>query len=229
MHQVLLVENDFKIEPLVFLSTQNLADLKWVKTLKEAQILLLKNHFDVVLLDMDFPDGNGIDFCSILQSSYPHLIIFFLTSEDSLSNKVLAFSAGADDYMTKPFAPLELRARLESRFKKQVKQHSDADIEKWKELQICKSRQEVLTVEQDVLRRVELTSIEFKILMYLSQHLGEVIVRDKILNEIWGEDVHVYHRSVDTHISKLRKKLGRASHVVQSIHGVGYKFQPTAI
>ncbi len=65
--------------------------------------------------------------------------------------------------------------------------------------------------------------------MYFAHHPGEVLDRDKMLNDIWGEDIHVYQRSVDTHVSRLRKKLGAASHVIESIHGSGYKFKPTPI
>lgn len=227
MYKVLLVEDDQTVHPLVLQSTSTLADLNCVQSIKSAEEQLAKQHFDLAILAIDFPDGNGIDFCSSLQSRYPHLLIFFLTDHTSLSEKVLGFSAGADDYITKPFYPLELRARIESRLKKHLLHAIESDIEKWKELQICKSRQEIQILEDNKFQKIELTSIEYKILMYLSMHPSEVIARDRMLNDIWGENVHVYPRSVDTHISKIRKKLGSVAHVLKSIHGVGYKFQPS--
>ncbi len=100
---------------------------------------------------------------------------------------------------------------------------------KWKELQINKTRQEVLVLNGNEFEKTDLTSLEFKILMYFASRPGEVIIRDQMLNDIWGEDIHVNHRSVDTHVSKLRKKLGPVAQIVESIHGSGYKFNPTPL
>ena len=156
--------------------------------------------------------------------------IFFLTSHDSLSEKVLGFSAGADDYITKPFDILELKARVEAKLRKMEYQSASLDKLKWKEVSIDKNRQEVSVVDdQGAYHKVELTALEFKLLTFLANQPGHVIHRDKILDEIWGENIHVYSRSVDTHVSKLRKKLGSASHVIESVHGAGYKFSPTPV
>jgi len=97
----------------------------------------------------------------------------------------------------------------------------------WKEIEINKLSREVKINFQSNNELINLTALEFKILIYLAHRTGEVIERDTMLNDIWGEDVHVYARSVDTHVSKLRKKLGPVSHIIESIHGVGYKFGPT--
>jgi DNA-binding response OmpR family regulator len=230
MDRILLVDDHQEIFNLVLESTSKLASLTWVKTIKEAQsVLQLEEPFDLLILDIDLPDGNGIEYCSVIQSLYPKLLVFILTDHQTIAEKVLGFSAGADDYITKPFAPLELRARLESRLKKNRQHLLDNDNEMWKELKICKSRQEVSILVENIFKKIDLTSLEFKILFYLSKHLGEVVARDQLLNEIWGKDVHVYQRSVDTHISKLRKKLGPVSYILKSIHGIGYKFYPTYV
>jgi DNA-binding response OmpR family regulator len=227
MHKILLVEDTKEIYQMVLQSTTHIAELTWVKSVQEAKAEIARNSFDLFILDVDLPDGNGIEFCSSLQATHAHIAIFFLTGHTDLSEKVMGFSAGADDYITKPFSPLELRARLESRLRKNKQQVSLSDNLKWKELQINKSRQEVLICKAGEFQKTELTSLEFKILMYFANHCGEVINRDQMLNEIWGQDIHVNHRSVDTHVSKLRKKLGPVADVVESIHGAGYKFNPT--
>ncbi|HXH75506.1 MAG TPA: response regulator transcription factor [Bacteriovoracaceae bacterium] len=227
MNRILLVEDSKEIYQMVLQSTANLCELTWVTSLQEARDILNKHSYDLLLLDVDLPDGNGIEFCSSIQSTHSHCPIFFLTGHLGLSDKVMGFSAGADDYITKPFSPLELRARIEGRLRKNKQQVAQSDMYNWNELQICKSRQEVSIREQGVFKKVDLTALEFKILMYFATRPGEVINRDKILNDIWGEDIHVYSRSVDTHVSKLRKKLGAVSHIVESIHGSGYKFSPT--
>lgn len=206
-----------------------LFDLTWAPTVGEATQKLSTNSYSLILLDVELPDGNGIELCTRIQGAHPNTPVFFLTSHAELSEKVLGFSAGADDYITKPFAPLELRARLESRLRKLDLSKHNADRLKWKELEINKSRQEVSILDGDKFQRIDLTALEFKLLMYFAAKPGNVIPRDQILNDIWGEDIHVYHRSVDTHVSKLRKKLGPIAHVIESVHGAGYKFSPTSL
>jgi DNA-binding response OmpR family regulator len=228
MHRILLVEDTKEIYQMVAQSTTQIAELTWAKTVKEAREQIARNSFDLFILDVDLPDGNGIEFCSSLQATHSHIAIFFLTGHTELSEKVMGFSAGADDYITKPFSPLELRARLESRLRKNKQQVVLSDNLKWREIQINKSRQEVHILKEGDFEKTDLTSLEFKILMYFATRNGEVINRDQMLNDIWGQDIHVNHRSVDTHVSKLRKKLGPVAHIVESIHGAGYKFNPTS-
>lgn len=229
MYRILLVEDSKEIHQMVAQTTAPMAELTWASTVQEAGKALTGHTFDLIILDVELPDGNGIEFCTQLQSTHAQIPIFILTAHTDLSEKVLGFSAGADDYITKPFSPLELRARLEARLRKSKLRETLSDTYKWKELQISKSRQEVSIQEAGGLQKVDLTALEFKILLYFAIRPGEVIARDQMLNDIWGEDIHVYHRSVDTHVSKLRKKLGCVSHIVESIHGSGYKFNPTTL
>lgn len=229
MSQILLVEDSKEIYQMVVQTTAPVGKLSWSKNLEEAKSELVNQIYDLILLDIELPDGNGIEFCNYLQNSHALTPIFLLTSHLDLSEKVLGFSAGADDYITKPFSVLELRARIESSLKKSKIRFGLSDIYKWKEIQIFKSKQEVSILEGTEYKKIDLTSLEFKILLYFAVHAGKVIVRDDILNAVWGEDIHVYHRSVDTHVSKLRKKLGEVSSIVESIHGSGYKFNPTPL
>lgn len=227
MNHILLVEDSKEIYQMVQQSTQQVADLTWAKSIEEAKTALNSRSFDLLILDVELPDGNGIEFCSSIQSSHPNILVFFLTSHSNLSEKVLGFSAGADDYITKPFSPLELKARLEARLRKTKQQATSAEIFKWHEIEINKGTQNVCILEDNVLKKLDLTSLEFKLLLYFAAKPGIVIAREDILNDIWGEDIHVYQRSVDTHVSKLRKKLGAVAHILESVHGAGYKFTPT--
>jgi DNA-binding response OmpR family regulator len=229
MDHILLVEDSKEIYQMVLQSLTNVAQLSWAKSLKEATQELSKKNYDLIILDVELPDGNGIEFCSSIQSTSSHIPVFFLTSHSNLAEKVMGFSAGADDYITKPFFPLELRARLEARLRKNKQFVVQSNTYRWKEIEISKSRQEVLISQEGIQQKVELTALEFKILMYFALRPGEVILRDNILNDIWGEDIHIYQRSVDTHVSKLRKKLGFVSHIVESVHGSGYKFNPSSL
>lgn len=227
-HNVLLVEDSKEVYRMVDQAlSSSLLNLDWATTVSDAQNLLNKNNYDLVLLDIELPDGSGIDLCSKIQFDTPSLPIFFLSSHDELSDKVLGFSAGADDYITKPFNILELKSRVEAKLKKIALLKEVSDLLSWKEITINKSTQEVNILNENDFTLVELTALEFKLLTYFASKVGQVIDRDTMLNDIWGKDVHVYARSVDTHVSKLRKKLGDVSHIVESVHGAGYKFNPT--
>lgn len=225
--RILLVEDSKEVFNMVGRALNSGFEIDWAKSLNEGEAKVSEKQYDLVLLDVELPDGNGVELCYKLQESNPLLPIFFLTSHDDLSEKVLGFSAGADDYITKPFNSLELRARVEGKLKKQALLLSKSDLLSWKEIEIDKNSQEVFIFDESGEKSlIELTSLEFKILIYLSNQPNAVISRDDVLDNIWGRDVHVYSRSVDTHVSKLRKKLGPVSSIIESVHGVGYKFKP---
>ncbi len=228
-NSILLVEDSKEVHQMVKTAfTGSLIEVDWAETLNDADAKIANKVYDLVLLDIELPDGNGLEFCTKLQTVAPSTSIFFLTAHDELSEKVLGFSAGADDYVTKPFNTLELKARVEAKLKKIQSLKVNSDFMKWKEIEINKSSQEVkVLTDAGQFEQIELTSLEFKMLMYFANRPEQVIERDTMLNDIWGEDIHVYSRSVDTHVSKLRKKLGDISHIIESVHGAGYKFKPT--
>lgn len=228
-HKVLLVEDAKEIFTMVSQALKDLADVSWAATIQEAKPYLDDKSYDLILLDVELPDGNGIELCTQLQSEATAFSppIFILTSHDSLSEKVLGFSAGADDYISKPFQPLELRARIEAKIRKMSALRESANMLSWKEIEISTRSQEVQVLNDEKFELIELTALEFKMLTYFANNVGKAISRDEMLNEIWGEDINVYPRSVDTHVSKLRKKLGPASEIIESVHGFGYKFNPS--
>ncbi len=227
-YSILLVEDSKEIYRMVSQSLSGpLLELDWATSVSEAENLVSKKSYEIILLDIELPDGSGLDLCSKIQLDSPEQPIFFLTSHDGLSEKVLGFSAGADDYITKPFNALELKARVEAKLKKIEILRKSVDLLRWSEIEINMSSQEVRIFDQDNFQGIDLTALEFKILTYFANRKGDVVSRDSMLNDIWGEDIHVYSRSVDTHVSKLRKKLGPVAHIIESIHGAGYKFSPT--
>lgn len=223
---ILLIEDSKEIYQIVNQSLSLIANIKWATNLTEGKELIEKENFDLLLLDIELPDGNGIQLCQELQATMPELPIVLLTAHDQLSDKVLGFSAGADDYVTKPFNSLELKARIEAKLKKRELLLKNSDHMEWDTIQIDKSAQTLKVKENGDWEDIELTALEFKLLMLFANNVNKVLERDTILNEIWGKDVHVYSRSVDTHVSKLRKKLLSSSEQIESVHGVGYKFNP---
>jgi DNA-binding response OmpR family regulator len=228
MKKIILVDDSKEIFSLVEQAVVPLGELTWSQNFVTACLQLNSNIYDLALIDLELPDGNGFDLCTVMQKIQPLTPIFIITSHSNLSEKVMGFTAGADDYIVKPFEVLELRARVDGRLKKVDYLKDCSSYLKWNELQINKRSQEVLVLDGDDYTPVILTSLEFKLLMFFASHASEVVSRDEILHEIWGENVYVYPRSVDTHVSKLRKKLNSVSHVIESVHGVGYKFTPTA-
>jgi len=225
---VLLIDDSPEIFEIVKSSIGSAYTLRWAENLGQANSEMAQNKFDLILLDLDLPDGNGMDFFlkvqpDLMASGTP---LFFLTASNDIANKVLGFSMGADDYIVKPFSPLELRARAEARLKKQELLKTQANVLSWKELRIDKDSQDVFINNNGTFEKVKMTAIEFKILMLLANRPNVVIGREEVLNAVWGKDVFVDARSVDTHVSKVRKKLGPVSHLIQSVHGSGYKFVP---
>lgn len=228
-YNVLLIEDSPEIFTLVKQSLSSISNILWSDNLKKAEATLKDTKIDLILLDVELPDGNGIEWCSYMQTidKYIKIPVILLTAHGDLSDKVLGFSAGADDYIVKPFVPLELKARVEARIKKQEILSQTSHQLKWQEVEIDKNKQEVRVRCEKGMEPISLTNIEFKILMYLAHRPEHVVPRDDLLNEVWGENIHIYPRSVDTHVSKLRKKLGTSSSVIESVHGVGYKFKPS--
>jgi DNA-binding response OmpR family regulator len=201
----------------------------WAPNLSKARSIITTENVDMIILDIVLPDGDGIDFCYTLQETKCRAPIIVLTSHDDISKKILSFSAGVDDYIIRPFHKIELQAKLNSKLRNYSLQSKENDTLKWKEIQIIKSKQEITLFDDKSARQIELTGLEFKILTLFTNYVGTVLSRDTILNRVWGKNVFVSPHSVDTHVSKLRKKLGQISHIIQSIHGTGYMFCPTVI
>lgn len=227
--KILLVEDTKEIYQLVKTSLIGLGELHWESTLEGGKEFLSNNHIDMLILDIELPDGNGVEYCAQISQESPLLPIFLLTAHDEVSQKVMGFTAGADDYITKPFNTMEFRARIEAKLKKQSRIEDGKDYHKWKELEVNTASQVITLIDEDKREEIELTALEYKLFMFFSNNCHTVLSRDQILNEIWGQDIHVYSRSVDTHVSKLRKKLSFHGELIESVHGVGYKFNPTTI
>jgi two-component system phosphate regulon response regulator PhoB/two-component system alkaline phosphatase synthesis response regulator PhoP len=167
------------------------------------------------------PDLDGFDICRMMKSnqSYESIPIIMLTAKGQEADKVTGLELGADDYLTKPFSPRELIARVKAVLRRtsasKLVQVIIGDIS------IDPERFEVMVNEKPV----TLTPVEFKILHLLAQNQGKVFSRERILDHLWGNEKAVIDRTVDVHIKNLRDKLGPAGELVKNIRGVGYKVQ----
>lgn len=176
----------------------------------------------VIILDLRLPKVSGRDLCKEVKAQSPALPIVVLSATSDVSDKVLLLELGADDYVTKPFSPRELLARVRAALRHSSRTPNVSRVI-FDGISIDFKKMEVLRDEKVVI----LTAQEFKTLQFLVQNADRVIGRDELLNEVWGYQNYPSTRTVDNHILKLRQKLERdpASPVhFRTVHGMGYKF-----
>jgi DNA-binding response OmpR family regulator len=178
--------------------------------------------FDLILLDVMLPGKDGFQVCRELRHARLQMPIILLTAKSHEAEKILGLEIGADDYITKPFSPMELRARI----KAALRRGGAADA-----LEVFRFGEFAVDFERFELRRagkpVDLTPIEFKLLAAFVRNRRMVLSRQQLLDKVWGRDVYVTDRVVDTHIGNLRKKIEvdpDAPALVVSVRGFGYRF-----
>lgn len=198
-----------------------------VGSLVKANEKLKLKKFDLILLDLMLPDGSGLDLCRKIKSNSETEAtpIIILTAKDDEVDKVVGFELGADDYVTKPFSVRELILRVKAILKRSdTKRKEVVEVERqFGDLKIDVDSHEVHVDSQ----LIELTALEFRLLKELVDKRGRVLSRDQLLSDVWGYNAEVTTRTVDTHIKRLREKLGSMGKYVQTIRGVGYKFSRT--
>ena len=175
---------------------------------------------DFIILDLMLPKIPGLEVCKILKSEAAtrHIPILMLTARAEEIDRVVGLECGADDYVTKPFSPREIVLRIKAILRRGATEEADDRLSAGP-IRIDPARHEVLVNG----KRVELTSLEFKLLRTLMQRRGRVQERDRLLNEVWGYESVIDTRTVDTHVRRLREKLGRAGEVVETVRGFGYR------
>lgn len=197
-----------------------------VGSLSDANEALKNNVFSLILLDLMLPDGSGLDLCKKIKGNpeTESIPIIILTAKDDEVDRVVGFELGADDYVTKPFSVRELILRVKAILKRGIKKSDVVEVERqFGDLKIDVDSHEV-HVDSSL---IELTALEFRLLRELVDKRGRVQSRDQLLSEVWGYNSEVTTRTVDTHIKRLREKLGSMGKYVQTIRGVGYKFSRT--
>ena len=195
-------------------------------SLSEARQNLESSSFSLLLLDLMLPDGSGLDLFRELKQdkSKSSMPVIILTAKDDEVDKVVGFELGADDYVTKPFSVRELILRVKAVLKRGVSKSDNVEVQRqFGELKIDVDSHEVFVNDE----QISLTALEFKLLRQLVDRRGRVQSRDQLLSDVWGYSSNVTTRTVDTHIKRLREKLGDMGKYVQTIRGVGYKFTRT--
>jgi two-component system, OmpR family, alkaline phosphatase synthesis response regulator PhoP len=221
---VLVVEDEASISSFISLYLKNSGyEVRSAATGAEAIQQLQTGPVSLILLDLMLPDVDGIDLARRLRQRWD-VPILMLTARDEDVDKIIGLEVGADDYMTKPFNPRELVARVKAILRRSAPQRREREekVMRHGELVIDAGRREVRVGETEV----QLAPKEFDLLWELLDHKGLVLTRDQLLERVWGYTFAGDTRTVDVHVRQLRRKLGEASPIV-TVWGVGYKVGPS--
>jgi DNA-binding response OmpR family regulator len=179
--------------------------------------------FDLIVLDIMLPKMDGFEVCKRLRQDRVMTPILMLTAKSQEIDKVLGLELGADDYVTKPFSSRELLARIKSILRRAKEPHRGIDFFRFDAIEVDFVKYEAKKQGQPV----PLTALEFALLHFLVQNKGRVVHRNEVLDNVWGKDVYVDARTVDKHISLLRRKFEdnpREPKYILGVRGIGYKF-----
>jgi DNA-binding response OmpR family regulator len=182
-----------------------------------------ENRFDLIVLDIMLPKLDGFEVCKRLRQDRVMTPILMLTAKSQEVDKVLGLELGADDYVTKPFSSRELLSRIKAILRRTSEHDQGIDFFRFDAIEIDFSKYEARKEG----RPVPLTALEFSLLHFLVQNRGRVVHRNEVLDHVWGKDVYVDARTVDKHISLLRKKFEddpQEPKYILGVRGVGYKF-----
>ena len=221
--RVLVVEDERKVAGFLARALrENAYAVDVVDTGEKGLELALDNSYDLVLLDLRLPGLSGVEVCQRLRRDDVQTPILMLTARSLVEQRVEGLDAGADDYLTKPFALTELLARVRAALRRTVRTGT-GDVVTFDGISVDFTKMEVNRNGEQVV----LTAQEFKTLKFLIQNAERVISRDELLNEVWGYQNYPSTRTVDNHILKLRQKLEKdptnPTHF-RTVHGMGYKF-----
>ena len=227
--RILLVEDEVDIQEIVSYNLEKAGFAVDAVETGEAAVELIRNEIpDLVVLDLMLPGIDGLEVCRLLKqdAGTRKLPILMLTARAEEVDRVVGLELGADDYVVKPFSPRELVLRIQAILRRLAERRdpstetSDPETMRFGPLTIDQAGHRV-TVGGDALA---LTSTEFSLLVTLAERRGRVQSREELLNTVWGYDYAGYGRTVDTHVRRLREKLGGASEMVETVRGVGYRF-----
>ena len=218
--KILVVDDESRIRKLLrdFLGQKGYAVIEAEDGKKAIEVFEEEGRdIDLILLDVMMPNMDGWSTLREIRST-SDIPVIMLTARGEEHDELFGFELGVDEYITKPFSPKILVARVEALLKR-----TKSDVKKYIEYQGIKIDTQARTVLIDE-KDIEFTLMEFELLKYMILNEGIALSRDKIINDVWKYDYYGETRTIDSHIKKLRKKLGRKGSLIQTIRGVGYKF-----
>lgn len=196
-------------------------------SIAEGEQAIQQHKPDLVILDLMLPDGSGLTLCRDIKSdpATKNTLVILLTAKADELDRVIGFELGADDYVTKPFSVRELILRVKAILKRRASVETQPADPSYTFGALTLNLEAHQVFINDL--EVGFTALEFRLLKHLIDRKGRVQSRDQLLEEVWGYSAEVTTRTVDTHIKRLREKLGSAGEYIQTIRGVGYRFSKT--
>ena len=222
--KILIIEDDKDITELVEYNLEREGfSVVSVTNSEEALNRLSKDLPNLIILDLMLPGIDGLETCRLIKQEIQlqNIPIIMLTAKSEESDVVVGLQLGGDDYITKPFSPKVLLARIKAVLRRGSGRTSNSAIKNFGELVIDSLKFRIIFQG----KLIELTSIEFKILEFLSRSPGRVFTRDQIMDNVWKEGKFIVDRAVDVHVRGLRKKLNKAADFVETVRGIGYRFK----
>jgi two-component system phosphate regulon response regulator PhoB len=222
--RILIVEDERDVLDLLMLTLRKAGGFS-ILTATDGATGLQKARLEkpaFIILDLMLPKMPGLELCKVLKSdpATSRIPIMMLTAKAEEIDRIVGLEFGADDYVTKPFSPREVTLRIKAILRRGEPKW-DGDQLTAGPIQIDPARHEV-SVEGEA---VTLTMLEFKLLRTLIERRGRVQARDRLLNDVWGYECAIDTRTVDTHVRRLRKKLGKAADAIESVRGFGYRLR----
>ena len=221
--KILLIEDDETLSMGIEYSLKNEGhDVIVANKISSARSIESSESFDLILLDVTLPDGNGYEFCKEIRRK-SDIPIIFLTACDEEVNVVLGLDLGADDYLTKPIRVRELIARINAVFRRKNVKKDTSDKIIYKDLTILPLKFEVYKG----MNKLQLTSVEYKLMLMMIENKGNVLTRKQLLEKLWDvEGNFVEEKTLNVYIKRLREKLGEDDSIayIETIRGIGYRW-----
>ncbi len=229
MADVLVVEDNLEIALIVSSILKGICSVHTATTVAEAKSLVSKSRFDLILMDLNLPDGSGLNLISNLNQITvgKEIPFLFVSGDQSTESQLAVLSQGAIDYITKPFNPLILKAKVLNCLRRLNKELDEELILgqliiNRKELRAYKAN------DKDEKNILDLTALEFRLLTVFSDHFNQALTRSVLIDLVWGENTNVIDRVVDQHIFSLRKKIADSQVQIKSLYGFGYRMESSS-
>ena len=218
--RILVVDDEARMRKLVkdFLVKNNMDVVEAADGEEAITIFFQEKNFDLVILDVMMPKMDGWEVLKTIRE-YSQVPVIMLTAKGEEQDEMQGFAAGADDYVTKPFSPKLLVARIEAILRRNSS--ATSEVMHAGKIELDKSAHSVRVDGKEI----DLSYKEFELLAYFIENQGIALSREKILNHVWNYDYFVDARTIDTHVKKLRSKLGDCQNYIHTIWGMGYKFE----
>ena len=218
--RILVVDDEARMRKLVkdFLVKNNMDVVEAADGQEAITIFFQEKNFDLVILDVMMPKMDGWEVLKTIRE-YSQVPVIMLTAKGEEQDEMQGFAAGADDYVTKPFSPKLLVARIEAILRRNSS--ATSEVMHAGKIELDKSAHSVRVDGKEI----DLSYKEFELLAYFIENQGIALSREKILNHVWNYDYFGDARTIDTHVKKLRSKLGDCQNYIHTIWGMGYKFE----